>query len=304
MKRNTKKYYKHKIENLLHISKIVTMHYLDLYAGFKSDGESHDFWEMVYADRNAIICERDGEELLIKEGEAIFHKPNEYHIHKTSEDESASIFIISFVSTSPAISYFEGKVVPLDRELTKYVYMIIEEGRRTFDLRHSDEMTKRMPLLDRPSLGGMQVIKNLTEALLINIMREGDGDRIEPMFIVREDFGEYITGQVVDFLQENVRESISIDDICKKLNYARSYLFKHFKAVTGETIMSYFLSLKIKEAKRMLLETDMSVTEIANELSFDTPNYFSKAFKRISGYTPLEYRRVKRTRKLQSKKKK
>ena len=136
MKRNVgKKYYKYKIENLLLISKIVTIHYFELRSGFRSIGESHDFWEMVYADKGTVICELDDERVVIKEGEVIFHKPNEYHTHLTPEDAGASIFIISFVCKSEAVHFFENKKMTLGKDLLKYIYMLIEESRITFDLR-------------------------------------------------------------------------------------------------------------------------------------------------------------------------
>ena len=71
-----KQYYKHKIENLLLISRIVTIHYFEFDKDYIAPIESHDFWELVYADKEAILCTSDGRETLLSEGEVIFHKPN------------------------------------------------------------------------------------------------------------------------------------------------------------------------------------------------------------------------------------
>ena len=54
--------------------------------------------------------------------------------------------------------------------------------------------------------------------------------------------------------------------------------------------MSYFLKLKIDAAKKMLREGKTSVSDIAASLAFDSPNYFSKAFKKVTGRTPLQYK--------------
>lgn len=295
MKRNVgKKYYKYKIENLLLISKIVTIHYFELKSGFRSVGESHDFWEMVYADKGTVICERDDERVLLGEGEVIFHKPNEYHTHLTPEDAGASIFIISFVCKSEAVHFFENKKMTLGKELLKYIYMLIEESRITFDLRDTSHRTKRMPLLANPALGGTQAIKNLLELLLITIMRREAVSDEGPSFILKESFDEYITNQVIEYLSQHIHGTVRVEDICRHLNYTKSYLFRQFKAVTGQSIMTYFVSLKIKEAKRLLRESELSVTEIAGLLAFDTPNYFSKTFKRVSGYTPIQYKKMVR----------
>lgn len=289
-----KKYYKYKVENFLNISRIATIHYFEFTSGFTSVGESHDFWEMVYADKNSLICERDGETVTLEEGEVIFHRPNEYHVHMTPKESGASIFIISFVCKSEAIHFFERKKMKLEHDLLKYIYMLIEESRITFNLRYTSHETKKMPLLPKPALGGMQTIKNLLEILLIKMMRESDVEDGSPAFILKADFDECITNQVIQYLCENIHSRVTIEEICKTLNYTKSYLFRQFKSATGQSIMAYFTSLKIKEAKRLLRDTEMTVTQIASVLAFDNSNYFSKTFKRVSSYSPLQYRKMHR----------
>ena len=171
--------------------------------------------------------------------------------------------------------------------------MIVEESKKTFDLPYSDPDLKKMPLKKRPTLGGEQLIKNLLEILLINIMREeSEKESSNTTFLFKEDYDEYVTKKIIEILNENVYDTLSIDDICSKLNYNRSYLFRQFKATTGSTIMSYFTNLKIKGAKKMLRETDDTIAQISSIYSFDTPNYFSKTFKKITGYTPLSYKKI------------
>ena len=55
--------------------------------------------------------------------------------------------------------------------------------------------------------------------------------------------------------------------------------------------MAYFTELKIERAKKLLRE-DMNIAQIAEYLSFDTPNYFSKTFRKITGVTPLQYKKT------------
>ena len=73
--------------------------------------------------------------------------------------------------------------------------------------------------------------------------------------------------------------------------YGRAYLFRVFKASTGRTIMEYYTSLKIEKAKQLLRENELSVKEIAERLCFNEANYFTKTFKRVTGLTPMAYRR-------------
>ena len=89
-------------------------------------------------------------------------------------------------------------------------------------------------------------------------------------------------------------ERLEISDICSALHYNKSYIFKQFKKSTNSSVMSYFMKLKVEKAKELLRETSMSISEIASYLSFDTSNYFSKIFKKVTGYTPTTYRKMRR----------
>ena len=56
--------------------------------------------------------------------------------------------------------------------------------------------------------------------------------------------------------------------------------------------MNYFTVLKIEKAKQLLRENELSVRQIADALAFDTPSYFSKTFKRVTGLTPSAYKKL------------
>lgn len=288
-------YYKHKIENLLAVSKIVTVHYFEFDKNFQGHEESHDFWELVYADKESVFCRAEEKETELNQGEVLFHKPSEKHSLRANGKNAPNVFIVSFVCKSQSIGFFENKRLPLDKELKRFIYMIIEESKRTFDLPYSHPDLKKMPLKNPPALGGLQLIKNLLELLLIRIMRSSaereDGDTV---FLMKEDFDGYLAKKIIEILNEKVYERLRIDDLQERLNYNKSYLFREFKEATGQTIMRYFVQLKITQAKKLLRESDLSVSEISETFSFDSPNYFIKTFKRLTGYTPLQYKKIHR----------
>lgn len=113
------------------------------------------------------------------------------------------------------------------------------------------------------------------------------------MFLPPRDDEHSLADTVKSLLNNNVYGNLSIEEICDKTYYSRSYLFRKFKKETGVTVMAYYNALKINEAKRLLSSTQFSIAEISALLLFDTPNYFSKQFKKSVGITPLAFRKSK-----------
>lgn len=290
-----KKYYKHKIENLLVVNKIITIHYLEPDKNYVAPTESHDFWELVYVQKGRLICHADSEIVTLNEGEVLFHKPNEIHSLRCDGMHAPNIVVISFECISEAIHFFENRKMTVDKSLIHFIFAIIEEGKKTFNLPHFQPELKKMQLLPSPTLGGQQLIKNYLELLLINLMRgESESDNSQAIFLYKDNYEEFISKHVIEYMRQHIDENLSVDKICATLHYNRSYIFKQFKKTTGNSIMAYFNKMKIDKAKQLLRESEMSVTAISELLSFESPNYFSKLFKKVTGYTPSTYRKIRK----------
>lgn len=287
-----KKYFKHKLENLINVSKIVTIHYFEFEKNFKTEGESHDFWEFVYVDKESIVCHADGVEIILNKGEILFHKPNEFHILAANGKNPPNVFIVSFVCKSEAMKFFENKKISVAKNNAKYIYNILNEGRKTFDISFSDPNLKKMQLLASPSLGGEQIIKNYLEIFLINLLRsQTETGNVNSIFIREQEYAVKQISDIIYLLENSVCTTLTIDEILKNTYYGRAYLMRLFKKETGCSIMEYFIKLKIDKAKDLLRDNQLSVREISDKLAFNEPNYFTKTFKRITGFTPSAYRR-------------
>ena len=287
-----KRYFKHKPENLINITKIVTVNHFEFEKNFIFGGESHDFWEIVYADKESLICTADSRVIELKEGELLFHKPGEFHSLAANGLSSPSVYILSFVCRSAAMKFFEGKKLAPNKNFAKYIYSIFEEGARTFAIPFSDPKQKKMALAEMPSLGGGQIIKNYLEIFLINLLRfYTETESGNEIFLPKNKLSSKPVDEVMRILKSRVFEPLTIDEICAETSYGRAYLFRVFKAETGKSIIEYFIELKMEAAKRLLLEDKLSIKDIATELSFSEPNYFTKTFKRVTGMTPSVYKK-------------
>lgn len=91
-------------------------------------------------------------------------------------------------------------------------------------------------------------------------------------------------------IRENLLSDISPEEVARKLNMSYSWFRKLFKEYTGLSPAHYIQELKMQQSKDLLVNSWLTIKEIAYRLNFNDIPYFTKAFKRHSGYTPSEYR--------------
>lgn len=93
------------------------------------------------------------------------------------------------------------------------------------------------------------------------------------------------------YFRENLNTTVNIESLATKLNVGYSYFRQKFRKYTGISPTQYHLSLRIQKAKDLLVSTDQSFKEIANELGFESYFYFSRIFKDKTGNSPMEFRK-------------
>lgn len=99
----------------------------------------------------------------------------------------------------------------------------------------------------------------------------------------------HLTKKIVE---ENVEEDLSLRLLCRKTGLNEFKLKKGFRTLFQVSVMEYHLRLKMERAKKLLLETDESVSTIAFTIGYEFAHNFSQAFKLRFGCTPREFRRM------------
>ena len=94
---------------------------------------------------------------------------------------------------------------------------------------------------------------------------------------------------VYNYLTKNFREPINLDELCFLFNTNKTTLCYNFKKAYGQTIISYVNYLKIKEAKILIREGKLNLTEISSKLGFNSIHYFSRMFKDQEHQSPSSY---------------
>ncbi|OAB47884.1 response regulator transcription factor [Paenibacillus antarcticus] len=99
-----------------------------------------------------------------------------------------------------------------------------------------------------------------------------------------------ILSRIYDYVNENYAQDIMLSELAAELHLNYSYLSYYFKQQTNENLTTYINKVRIEHAKQLLLNWDLSISEISRMTGFSEHNYFSKVFKKITGMTPAEYR--------------
>ena len=95
----------------------------------------------------------------------------------------------------------------------------------------------------------------------------------------------------ISYIQLNLKENITVNLLAKKVNWQHDYFSRQFLHYTGERPLAYIHNKRIERALYLISTTDLSHSDIAEEIGFESPTYFSKIFKRITGLTPGEYKK-------------
>lgn len=98
--------------------------------------------------------------------------------------------------------------------------------------------------------------------------------------------------QIKQFIREHSHQDISLDILAQRVNLSPIYISKMFKEKLGINYIDFLTECRIEKAKQLLSDPDRSLKEITFEIGYHDPNYFSKVFKKMSGVSPKEYRKL------------
>ena len=95
---------------------------------------------------------------------------------------------------------------------------------------------------------------------------------------------------MLDYIDENYKREISVDELASIMNISKVYFGNYFKSTFHISPKHYILNKRLIESQRLLLESRMSVKEIAYAVGFENENYFSEFFSAKVGISALKFR--------------
>ncbi len=274
------------------IRDVISIHYFEYTVDFAFSGELHDFWEIIYADKNELVITADANEILLPQGSLFVHKPMEFHNVRGNGVHAPNSVIVSFSSDTPELYEIAGRIITCSDAEKQMLGQIVEEGRMAFSTPLGDPYTEELIRRETSPFGCEELIGTTLTALCISLIRRSRQKGV----VLPPDEGypkrrmdEVRLREICTFLQDHVEEDLTSRDVLEVFSLSESSLQKLFQNKVGMGAMQYFQRLKIDRAKELIREKQLNFSEISDRLGFSSIHYFSRRFKAISGMTPSEY---------------
>lgn len=283
-----------KLENSISVTGIYNVHFFEFPQNFYTKDESHPFYELVFVSSGKLSIISDDYTGTLHKNSMIIHRSGERHYLKCDSSNTPTVIIIGFSCVGAEIDRFSLSPITLDDGDVKKLAEIVKEGRNVFcppyDVPKYDMKKKK-----NPPFGAEQMLKNLLEYFLITLSRKfvkiGETEETNDVAI----FG-VTANEIIRYIDDNYKERITLDELAFLFRTNRSTLCKVFKGSTGKTIAEYIADKKLESAKRKILQTDKTLTQIAEELNFESIHYFTRFFKKHQGVSPSEFRNSQKIR--------
>lgn len=284
------------------IDKLISFHYFEYAKGYAFQGEQHDFWEFLYVDRGNVEVQADDRILELQQGHIVFHKPDEFHTVRVLEHHKPpNLIVISFECSSSAMNYFQNKVIALTDRDRNLLSSILTEGFHAFNPPFNDPSIHALIRNPNAPFGSEQAISGYLEIFLINLVRAGTSDNHSQVpaklsSFQKETADKQLVEQIVAFMRQNIKDSLSLDGLCKEFHLGKTRLKELFQSQLQSSVLEYFKLIKLEEAKSLIREKKYNLTEIGAQLGYASIHYFSRDFKRSTGMSPSEYAKTVKAR--------
>ena len=109
--------------------------------------------------------------------------------------------------------------------------------------------------------------------------------------IVPEEQESSIVDRAKEYIESHVTQELSRNEIAEYLYINSDYLSRIFRKKTGVSLKDYIVEMKIEHAKYLMENSPLPVSIVASKVGFANFSYFSQVFKKVTGTTPMEYRK-------------
>jgi AraC-like DNA-binding protein/quercetin dioxygenase-like cupin family protein len=245
----------------------------------------HDFFEVLYLLKGSGFHVIDSNKYEIKPACVFFMSPGQAHKLELSNDIEGYIFI------------FTSDFFMLNRTSQKSLiefpfFYTIHQDNPPLQLENENDAFFLETLFKQ----GIYEISNGDESApemlrsILDLVLTTCATRYPNNENLLKGKGQFVVKRFFQLVEENYPKNLSLTEYADLMGITANHLTQTVKLLTGKTSSQIIKAKQLLEIKRLLVHTNLNVSEIANQLSFEDQSYFTKFFKRETGTTPLQYR--------------
>jgi len=255
----------------------VKEHPSDHYFNYNLGRKLNEFQFVYITEGSGELRIESTEKQEIHKGQLIFLFPGQWHIYSPHKLVGWNEYYIGF----------NGDII---QDLVKNSFL--ETQCQIIDVGLNEELVtlfkKAIEIACLDKIGLQQHLSGIVMHMIGLILYKSNNNKIEYL-----NYQQLIENAKI-IMNENILNGISPQELAKRLDIKYIKFRRLFKEITGFAPAHYFLELKMRKAKQLLLETPYRIKEISYSLNYKTVENFVTLFKNKTGYTPSEYRKFSR----------
>lgn len=246
----------------------------------------HDFFEVLFLLKGSGFHVIDGNRYEIKPPCIFFMSPGQAHKLELSHDIEGYIFIFT------ADFYLLNRRNQNSLIEFPFFYSLHQENPPLILENENDiqflETLFRKGIAEAEQAGEFRI--DLLRSVLDLILTTCAARYETTDSTLNKGKGQMLVKRFFHLVEENNQKNLSLNDYARLIGVTPNHLTQTVKSLTGKTSSQIIKAKQLLEIKRLLVHTNLNVSEIAGQLNFEDQSYFSKFFRRETGITPLQYR--------------
>ena len=261
-------------EKLMHFKpKLIFSGVLNCGPNWQSTRHRHNFCEIMYVSAGSGSIKTATGEYAIRQGDLVVYNTGEWHEESCGETKLSLLFFS--LENIQIQGMEEGCLIPLE------ACPVIDSGSyddvlKSFLLIMVKELREKEPYYKAIST-------NLAILIVYFILR------LYSVPLANHEQNE-MCEKAKRYIEKNYRMDITLDHLASALHISKYHFLHTFKEITDISPMKYLLFVRMREAKALLSQTNLSILEIAGAVGYENAPTFSRVFKKSENITPLEYR--------------
>lgn len=252
----------------------------------------HDCFEILYMLEGSARLQINENHFLVEKHDLIILNEGDIHSAYCVKGEDVRILVIKFmpeiIERSSAVLFESKYIIPFLRYRNGKIFHLGDQKM------HSSLKNLMMGIyeeFEKKDTGYEIYIKGYIFQMIADLTRKGiisvyNPDIKENDIIIKID-------TLLKYIESNYNTKIDLKTAAKMMNFSSSYFSRYFKSITGRTFKEYINFVKVSEAEKLIISTDMNISQAAYEAGFSNVSSFNRVFKNIRGYSPGNLKKSK-----------